>query len=61
MVPNLLGIKLNQAQAVWQAAGFTTTVVMDGPPGKKAAWQSIPAGTAAGCDTTVITVSTRSH
>src|SRR6266478_8966861 len=59
MVPNLLGIRLNQAQALWQAAGFRTTVVMDGPPGQKAAWQSIPAGTAAGCASTVITVSTR--
>jgi hypothetical protein len=61
IVPNLLGIKLNQAQAVWQAAGFTTTVVMNGPPGQKAVWESIPAGMAADCNSTVITVSTRPH
>jgi hypothetical protein len=61
IVPNLLGIRLNQAQAVWQAAGFTTTVVMDGPPGQTAAWQSIPTGTAADCNSTVITVSNRPH
>jgi len=59
IVPNLLGIRLTDAQAVWQAAGFTTTVVMDGAPGQEAVWQSIPAGTAADCDSTVITVSDR--
>jgi uncharacterized protein YfaA (DUF2138 family) len=61
IVPNLLGIRLNEAQAVWQAVGFTTTVVMDGPPGQEAVWQSIPAGAAADCNSTVITVSDRSQ
>ena len=57
IVPNLLGIRLNQAQAVWQAAGFRTTVVMNGPPGQSAVWESIPAGAAADCNNTAITVS----
>jgi hypothetical protein len=61
IVPNLLGIRLNEVQAVWQAAGFTTTVVMNGLPGQKAVLQSIPAGTAADCNNTVITVSDRRH
>jgi hypothetical protein len=61
IVPNLLGIRLKEAQAVWQAAGFTTTLVMDGPRGQEAVWQSIPAGTAADCNSTVITVNDRSQ
>lgn len=59
IVPNLLGIRLSQAQAAWQAAGFTTTVVMRGPRGRNVVWQSIPFGTAADCNRTVIAVSSR--
>jgi len=59
IVPSFLGQKINQAQRIWHNAGFTTQVIVQGGRGSKILQQSIPAGTSANCDTTIITVSGR--
>ena len=59
IVPNFLGQKINQAQTIWRNAGFTTQVIARGGRGQKISLQSIPAGTLANCNTTIITVSGR--
>ena len=59
VVPNFLGQRISRAQAIWRNAGFTTQVIVQGGRGKRISWQSIPAGTSANCNTTLITVSTR--
>jgi len=59
IVPNFLGQKINRAQTIWRNAGFTTQVIVQSRQGQKISWQSIPAGTSANCNTTLVTVSTR--
>jgi hypothetical protein len=60
IVPNFLGQKINRAQRIWRNAGFTTKVIVQGGRGRNIiSGQSIPAGTSANCNTTIITVSTR--
>ena len=59
IVPNFLGQKINRAQTIWRNAGFTTQVIVRGGRGQKISRQSIPAGTSANCNTTIITVSAR--
>ena len=59
IVPNFLGQKINRAQTIWRNAGFTTQVIVQGGRGQKISRQSIPAGTSANCNTTIITVSAR--
>jgi Protein of unknown function (DUF4038)/Putative collagen-binding domain of a collagenase/PASTA domain len=59
IVPNFLGQKISQAQTIWRNAGFTTQVIALGGRGQKISRQSIPAGTSANCNTTIITVSGR--
>ncbi len=56
-VPNFIGIRLNRAQSLWNAAGFTTTVQMIGPGGRQIAWQSLSPGYFGSCASTTITVS----
>ena len=58
IVPNLIGLHRNRCQNVWNSAGFTTQVVFVGNPNHRVVSQSIPAGTIADCNTTVITVQT---
>src|SRR4029077_7346091 len=57
IVPDFLGQKINRAQRIWSNAGFTTQVIVLGPKGQRISSQSIPVGTSANCDTTIITVS----
>ena len=59
IVPNFLGRRINRAQRIWRNAGFTTQVIVRSRQGQRISWQSIPAGTSANCNTTLITVSTR--
>jgi len=59
IVPNFLGQKINRAQRIWRNAGFTTQVMGGSRQGQRISWQSIPAGTSANCNTTIITVSAR--
>src|SRR4029077_2365321 len=59
IVPNFLGQKINRAQRIWSNAGFTTQVIVQGGRGQRISFQSIPAGTSANCNTTIITVSGR--
>src|SRR6476660_7624328 len=59
IVPNFLGQKINRAQRIWSNAGFTTQVIVQGGRGQRISFQSIPAGTSANCNTTLITVSSR--
>jgi hypothetical protein len=56
-VPNFIGKKIQNAQTIWQNAGFTTTAITNGPPGRKIASQSLPPGYQRGCSTTAISVS----
>jgi hypothetical protein len=53
---------LNQAQSIWNDAGFTTEVITlpnpDNPgQGKLITWQSLPQGFIGSCSDTMITVS----
>ena len=59
IVPNFLGQKIHRALKIWSNAGFTTQVMVRSGQGQRISWQSIPAGTPANCNTTLITVSTR--
>jgi Concanavalin A-like lectin/glucanases superfamily len=59
IVPNFLGQRINQAQTIWRNAGFTTQVIVRSRRGQRISFQSIPAGTSANCNTTIITVSAR--
>src|SRR5207249_3303352 len=56
-VPDFVGVKIIDAQTIWQNAGFTTEVITDGPPGQTISWQSLPPGYEGDCSTTVIFVS----
>jgi hypothetical protein len=56
-VPDFVGVKIMDAQTIWQNAGFTTEVITDGPPGQTISWQSLPPGYEGDCSTTVIFVS----
>ncbi|MEX0630995.1 MAG: TadE family protein [Chloroflexota bacterium] len=58
-VPGFSGNKVNDAQTIWNAAGFTTTVIINRPPqGNYTITTHIPAvgGQPVDCDTTVVTV-----
>lgn len=58
-IPSFVGAKANDAQTMWFAAGFTTTVTITRPPnGNYTITNQGPAvgGQWAGCDTTTITV-----
>ncbi len=60
VVPSFIGEKVNKAQTTWNAAGFTTTVIITRPPAHNYTITSqLPAvgGQPANCDTTVMTVS----
>jgi hypothetical protein len=56
-VPDFAGVKIMDAQTIWQSAGFGTEVITDGPPGHEISWQSLPPGYQGDCSTTVIVVS----
>jgi hypothetical protein len=56
-VPDFVGVKIMDAQTIWQSAGFSTEVITDGPPGHTILWQSLPPGYQGDCSTTVIMVS----
>lgn len=58
-VPGFSGNKVNVAQTIWNAAGFTTTVIINRPPqGNYTITTQSPAvgGQPVDCDTTVMTV-----
>jgi len=55
-VPNFIGIRLNRAQALWNSAGFTTTVITIGAQGQAITSQSLPPGYIGSCTTTTITL-----
>jgi hypothetical protein len=55
-VPNFIGIRLNRAQALWNSAGFTTTVIIIGGKGQAITSQSLPPGYIGSCKTTTITL-----
>lgn len=57
VVPNLISVNTSNAQALWSARGFTTTLVYSPhtPPQYKIAWQSLNSGDTVLC-TSVITV-----
>ena len=55
-VPDFVGVKIMDAQTIWQSAGFTTEVITNGPPGQRISWQSLPPGYQGDCSTTVIVV-----
>jgi malectin (di-glucose binding ER protein) len=57
IVPDFVGVKIMDAQTIWQSAGFSTEVITDGPPGHRISWQSLPPGYQGDCSTTVIVVS----
>ena len=58
VVPNLVGLIANKTRAPWKAAGFSSKVQISGHPNGRVILQSIPAGTHADCDSTVMTVTT---
>ena len=58
-IPGFSGNKVNTAQTVWNAAGFTTTVIINRPPnGNYTVTSQSPGvgGQPVNCDTTVMTV-----
>ena len=58
-VPGFAGVRVNNAQSIWGAAGFTTTVVITRPPsGNYVIGQQSPAvgGQPVSCTTTILTV-----
>ena len=55
-VPDFIGIRLNRAQEMWNAAGFTTRVITIGPGGHSITSQSLPVGYVGSCSTTTITL-----
>jgi len=58
-VPGFGSYKANQAQTIWNAAGFTTTVIINRPPnGNYTITTQFPAvgGGLVNCDTTPMTV-----
>src|SRR5207247_10045029 len=58
-VPNFIGARLNQAQSIWNNAGFTTRVTTVGPMGHQITSQGLPAGYVGSCTTTTISVTAR--
>jgi hypothetical protein len=58
MVPNLIGVRMNRAQSVWNAAGFIppSSITMRGPNGRPITWESLPAGSFGACADTAIAV-----
>src|SRR5205823_11054263 len=51
-VPNFIGTKLNQAQSIWNDAGFTTEVnILPRHFGWLIIWQSLPEGFIGSCPT----------
>ena len=59
-VPNFIGVKFNQAQRLWNDAGFTTEVIILPHPDYQIdhyiTWQSLPEGFIGSCSDTTITV-----
>jgi hypothetical protein len=55
-VPNFIGVRLNRAQSLWNAAGFATTVSTSGQGGWLINSQSLPPGYFGSCASTAITV-----
>jgi hypothetical protein len=59
-VPNFIGARENQAQAIWNDAGFTTDVIIlpDGNnwSDRHINWQSLPEGFIGSCSETTISV-----
>jgi len=56
-VPNFIGTKLNQAQSIWNDAGFTTEVnILPRHFGWLIIWQSLPEGFIGSCSDTTIMV-----
>jgi hypothetical protein len=55
-VPNFIGIRIRDAQSVWNDAGFTTEVITsENGGGHLIIWQSLPEGFIGSCsDTTII-------
>ena len=54
-VPNFIGIRIRDAQSVWNDAGFTTEVITSDGGGQLITWQSLPEGFIGSCsDTTII-------
>jgi hypothetical protein len=58
IVPNFMGVKLNRAQSVWNAAGFIrpSTVTTTGSNGRSIIWQSLRAGSLGSCANTAVAV-----
>jgi hypothetical protein len=58
MVPNFIGVRMNRAQSVWNAAGFIppSSITMRGPNRRRITWQSLPAGSFGACADTAIIV-----
>ena len=57
-VPNFIGARESQAQAIWNDAGFTTEVIIlpDNWNDRHINWQSLPEGFIGSCSETTITV-----
>jgi len=56
-VPNFIGIRIRDAQSVWNDAGFTTEVITsENGGGHLIIWQSLPEGFIGSCSDTTITV-----
>ena len=56
-VPNFIGAEFNQAQRIWNDAGFTTQVIiLPGLNGHYISWQSLPEGFIGSCSDTTIAV-----
>jgi hypothetical protein len=57
-IPSFVGAKVNDAQTIWNAAGFTTTVTITRPPNGNYTItnQSTVGGQMASCSTTTMTV-----
>jgi hypothetical protein len=59
-VPNFIGARENQAQAIWNDAGFTTEVTILPDPNNfndhRINWQSLPEGFIGSCSETTIKV-----
>jgi len=61
MVPDFIGVRMNRAQSVWDAAGFIppSTITITRSIGRAISWQSLPAGSFGACANTAITVQSR--
>jgi hypothetical protein len=56
-VPNFIGARPRRAARLWEQAGFSpANITITGGRGERITWQSLPAGSLAGCATAMITV-----